>query len=154
MTGLSCALSGASCCVLPIYFEATRFLSGYCGALCFIFCQVIIKECPDIYCSSTECLNLSHPITFVRASLACLGISREWRRDTGPGNIQPMMLGACKFRNIFLFELVNHQHFRLVSSTKVKIDLVIVFIFKDTFSSRLSLVLVTGKRSRSEEYTS
>src|SRR4029434_853936 len=51
MAGLSCALSGASCCVLPIYFEATRFLSGYCGAFCFIFCQVIIKECPDIYSS-------------------------------------------------------------------------------------------------------
>src|SRR4029434_1532016 len=49
MAGLSCALSGASCCVLPTYFEATRFLSGYCGALCFIFCQVIIKDCPDIY---------------------------------------------------------------------------------------------------------
>ena len=43
-------------------------------------------------------------------------------------------------------DLVNHEHFRLVSSTKVKIDLVIVFIFKDPFSSRLSLVLVMGKR--------
>src|SRR4029434_1136299 len=49
MAGLSCALSGASCCVLPTYFEATMFLSGYCGALCFIFCQVIIKDCPEIY---------------------------------------------------------------------------------------------------------
>src|SRR4029434_2392153 len=44
-------------------------------------------------------------------------------------------------------DLVNYQHFRLVSSMKVKIDLVIVFIFKDPFSSRLSLVLVMGKRS-------
>src|SRR4029434_10704437 len=43
--------------------------------------------------------------------------------------------------------LVNHHHFRLVSSTKVQIGLVIVFIYKDTFSSRLSLVLVTEKRS-------
>src|SRR4029434_3573889 len=85
MAGLSCALSGASCCVLTINFEATRFLSGYCGALCFIFCQVIIKDCPDFYSSfssSTECLHLGHHITFVRASLACLsGHLREWRRD-------------------------------------------------------------------------
>src|SRR4029434_5361501 len=95
MAGLSCALSGDSCCVPPTYFEATRFLSRYCGALCFIFCQVIIKDCPDIYSafsSSTECLNLSNHITFVSASLACLGISGSggWI-DTGPGNIQPMM---------------------------------------------------------------
>src|SRR4029434_6836661 len=139
IAGLSCALSGASCCVLPIYFEATRFLSGYCGALCFIFCQVIIKDCPDIYSylsSSTECLNFSH-----RASLACLAISRSGGGiDTGPGNIQPMMcIQVKKKKNC---DLLNHQHFRLVSSTKVKIDLVIVFIFKDPFSSRLSLVLV------------
>src|SRR4029434_2399048 len=95
MAGLSCALSGASCCVLPTYFEDTWFLSCYCCALFFIFCQVIIKECPDIYSSfssSTECLNLSHHITFVRASLACLGISGIGGGiDTGPGNIQPMM---------------------------------------------------------------
>src|SRR4029434_10144384 len=95
MTGLSCALSGASCCVLPIYFEATRFLSGNCGVLCFIFCQVIIQDCPDIYSylsSSTECLNFSHHITFVRASLGCLGISGSAGGiHTGPGNIQPMM---------------------------------------------------------------
>src|SRR4029434_7948164 len=101
MAGLSCALSGASCCVLPTYFEATRFLSRYCRALCLIFCQVIIKDGPDIYSSfssSTECLNLSHHITFVRASLACLGISGSGGGiDTGLGNIQPMMLGAYKF---------------------------------------------------------
>src|SRR4029434_4903291 len=60
------------CCVLPTYFEVTWFLSRYCGALCFIFCQVIITECPDIY----SCMS---------------GHLREWRRDTGPGNIQPMM---------------------------------------------------------------
>src|SRR4029434_7485572 len=76
------------------HFEATRFLSRYCGALCFIFCQVIIKDCPHIYSSfssSTECLNLSHHITFVRASLACLGISGSGGGiDTGPGNIEPM----------------------------------------------------------------
>src|SRR4029434_7016958 len=36
------------------------------------------------------------------------------------------------------YDLVNHQQFRLVSSTKVKIDLVIVFIYKDPFSSGLS----------------
>src|SRR4029434_2490129 len=56
----------------------------------------------------------------------------EWRRDTGPGNIQPMMLVACKFRvsqpPTFSSRLVN----------ECKIDLVIVFIFKDPFSSRLS----------------
>src|SRR4029434_9606382 len=100
MAGLSCALSGASCCVHPNYFEATRFLSGYCGALCFIFCQVIIKDCPDSYSSfssSTECLNLSHHITFVRVSLACLGISGSGGGiDTGLGNIQPMMLRSAE----------------------------------------------------------
>src|SRR4029434_2149473 len=83
MAGLSCALSGASCCVLPTYFEATRFLSSYCGALCFIFCQVIIKDCPDIYSyfsSSTECLNFSHHN--VCWGVTCMaGHLREWRRD-------------------------------------------------------------------------
>src|SRR4029434_999139 len=102
MAGMSCAISGASCCVLPTYFEATRFLSGYCGALCFIFCQVIIKEGPDIYSSfssSTECLNLSNHITFVTESIACLGIS-------GSG-------GGIQDRATF-----NHQHFRLVNESK------------------------------------
>src|SRR4029434_2398126 len=65
------------CCVLPTYSEAILFLSRYCSALCFIFCQAIIKECPDIYSfsSSPECLNFSHHLTFVRTSLAWLGIS-------------------------------------------------------------------------------
>src|SRR4029434_3008056 len=97
MAGLSCALSGASCCVLPTYFEATGFFSGYCGALCFIFCQVIIKECPDIYSSfsySTECLNFNN-ITFVSASLACVGIS-----GSNPGKVafydRLLTLGSVK----------------------------------------------------------
>src|SRR4029434_9665468 len=84
MAGLSCALSGASCCVLPTYFEATRFLSGYWGALCFIFCQVIIKDCPDIYSSfssSTECLNLSHHNVCEGVTCIMCGHLREWRRD-------------------------------------------------------------------------
>src|SRR4029434_3695475 len=97
MAGLSCALSGASCCVLPTYFEATRFLSGYSGALCFIFCQVIIKDCPDIYSyfsSSTEYLNLSHHN--ICESVTCMSGHIILRKsgegiDTGPGNIQPMM---------------------------------------------------------------
>src|SRR4029434_2487704 len=118
MAGVSCALSGASCCVLPIYFEATRFFSGYCSALCFIFCQVIIKDCPDIYSSfssSTGCLNLSNHITLVRASLACLGISGSGGGiDTGPGNIQPMMLGACKVRKNNYCEVVNQQQFHIL----------------------------------------
>src|SRR4029434_6986236 len=81
---------------------------------CVLF---VIKECPDIYSSFSSSTEFYH-ITFVRASLACLGIS-----GSGPGNIQPMMLGACKFRRKKMYcELVNHQHFRLVSSTKVKID--------------------------------
>src|SRR4029434_2244441 len=123
MAGLSCALLGASCCVLPTYFEATRFLSGYSGALCFIFCQVIIKDCPDIYSyfsSSTECLNFSHH----NVSVTCMsGHLREWRRDryrTGQHS-------------------TNDVHTSL-EKTKVKIDLVIVFIHEDPFS----LVLVTG----------
>src|SRR4029434_4624709 len=95
MAGLSCALSGDSCCVPPTYFEATRFLSGYCGALCFIFCQVIIKDCPDIYSyfsSSAESLSFSHDTVCYRASLACRGISGSGGGiDTGPGNIQPIM---------------------------------------------------------------
>src|SRR4029434_7579931 len=56
----------------------------------------------DIYSyfpSSTECLNLSNHITFVRASLACLGIS-------GSG-------GGIQDRATF-----NHQHFRLVNESK------------------------------------
>src|SRR4029434_9068824 len=105
MAGLSCALSGASCCVLPTYFEATRFLSGYCGALCFIFCQVIIKYCPDIYSyfsSSTESLNLAI-ITSVRASLACRGISGSGGgMDTGPANIQPMMCIKVKKKTLVI----------------------------------------------------
>src|SRR4029434_3209594 len=145
MAGLSCALSGASCCVLPTYFEATRFLSRYCGALCFIFCQVIIKECSDIYSSfssSTDCLNLCHVTARL---LGLLGRHWEWRRDryrTGQHSTNDVHTSLEKKNN---YDLVNHQHFRLVSSTKVKIDLVIVFIYKDPFSSRL--VLVTGKRS-------
>src|SRR4029434_5419413 len=83
MAGLSCALSGASCCVLPTYFKATWFLSRFCGALCFIFCQVIIKKCPDIYSSfssSTECLNL--PSYNGCEGVTCMsGNLREWRRD-------------------------------------------------------------------------
>src|SRR4029434_11110710 len=70
-----------------------------------------------------------------------------WRRDryrTGQHSTNDVHTSLEKKNNC---DLVNHQHFRLVSSTKVKIDLVIVFIFKDPLSSRLSLVLVTGKRS-------
>src|SRR4029434_6820218 len=138
MAGLSCALSGASCCVLPIYFEATMFLSGYCGALCFIFCQVIIKDYPDIYSyfssSSLPSACTSDIMTSVRASLACLsGHLREWRRDryrTGQHSTNDVHTSLEKKNNC---DLVNHQHFRLVSSTRVKIDLVIVFIFKDPF---------------------
>src|SRR4029434_7395733 len=92
--------------------------------------------------SSTECLNLSHHITFVRASLACLRASQgaEERYRTAQLSTNDVHTSLEK-RNC---DLVNHQHFRLVSSTKVKIDLVIVFIFKDPFLSRLSLVLVIG----------
>src|SRR4029434_440066 len=117
MAGLSCVLSGASCCVLPTYFENTRFLSRYCGALCFIFCQVIIKDCPDIYSSfssSTECLNLSHHITFVRASL------REWRTDryrTGQHSTNDVHKSLEKKS----CDLVDHQHYRLISSRKRKL---------------------------------
>src|SRR4029434_1424260 len=150
MAGLSCALSGGFCCVVSTYFEATRFLSGYCGALCFIFCKVTIINCPDFYSylsSSTECLNFSHhnvnPQSVTRMSTH-LG---AWRRNsymTGQHSPNDVHTSLEKKKNC---DLVTHQHFRLVSSTKVKIDLVIVFIYKDPFSSRLSLVLVTGKRS-------
>src|SRR4029434_1189360 len=156
MAGLSCALSGASCCVLPTYFEATRFLSGYCGALCFIFCQVIIKDCPDIYSyfsSSTECLNFSHHNVKPLGVTCMSGHLREWRRDryrTGQHSTNDVHTSLEKKKNNC--DLVNHQHFRLVSSTRVKIDLVIVFIYKDPFSSRLSLVLVPGKRSLTNIY--
>src|SRR4029434_6644931 len=60
-----------------------------------------------------------------------------WRRDryrTGQHSNNDMHTSLEKKNNC---DLVNHQHFRLVSSTKVKIDLVIVFIYKDPFSSRL-----------------
>ena len=83
------------CCVLPTYFEATRFLSRYCGALCFIFCQVIIKECPDIYSSFSSQYRVLElePSYYVCQGVTCMsGHLREWRRDTGPGNIQPMIL--------------------------------------------------------------
>src|SRR4029434_8049761 len=75
------------------------------------------------------------------------GHLREWRRDryrTGQHSTNYVHTSLEKKKNC---DLVNHQNFRLVSSTKVKIDLVIVFIYKDPFSSRLSLVSVTGKRS-------
>src|SRR4029434_1667371 len=139
MAGLSCALSGASCCVPPTYFEASRFLSGYCGALCFIFCQVIIKDGPDIYSSfssSTECLNLSHHITFVTCMSG--GISGSGGGiDTGQGNIQPMM---C----------IQVYKIKILSSSNVKIHLVIVFIYKDPISSRLS----RGKKVVNEYFSS
>lgn len=49
----------------------------------------------QIYAYKPSC-NVE-PVT--RASLARLGMSgRAWSMDTGPGNIQPMMLGAYKFR--------------------------------------------------------
>ena len=150
MAGLSCALSGASCCVLPTYFEATRFLAGYRGALCFIFCQVIIKDCPDIYSyfssSSLPSAWTSAIMTFVRASLACLsGHLREWRRDryrTGQHSTNDVHTSLEKKKQLWLSQPPTFSS-RLVSSTRVKIDLVIVFIFKDPFSSHLSLVLVT-----------
>src|SRR4029434_2380184 len=96
-------------------------------------------------CLPVPSAGTSAIITFShRASLACLsGHLREWRRDryrTGQHSTNDVQ----KKNNC---DLVNHQHFRLVSSTKVKIDLVIVFIYKDPFSSRLSLVLVPGKRN-------
>ena len=72
----------------------------------------------------------------VSASLVCLSMSgRAWSMDTDPGNIQPMMLGACKFRKRKIVTSSTTNIF--VSLTKVKIDLVIVFIFKDPFSSCL-----------------
>src|SRR4029434_4336768 len=95
----------------PPILKPQGFFSRYCSALCFIFCQVVIKESPDIYSSfysSTECLNLSHHITFVRASLACGG-----GIDTGPGNIQPMSLE--KKTNC---DLVQHQTFSLLLTCK------------------------------------
>src|SRR4029434_6984971 len=145
MAGLSCALSGASCCVLPTYFEATRFLSGYCGALhCVLFSvklQLKTVQISILIFLPVPSACTSAIITFVRASL------REWRRDryrTGQPSTNDVHTSLEKKNNC---DLVHHQHFRLVSSTKVKIDLVIVFIYKDPFSSCLSLVLVTGKRS-------
>src|SRR4029434_4888767 len=75
------------------------------------------------------------------------GHLREWRRDryrTGQHSTNDVHTSLEKKNNC---DLVNHQHFRLVSSTKGKIDLGIVFIYKDPVSSRLSLVLVPGKRS-------
>src|SRR4029434_7284832 len=67
------------------------------------------------------------------------GHLREWRRDryrTGQHSTNDVHTSLEKKNNC---DLVNHQHFRLVSSTKVKIDLVLVFIYKDPFSSRLML---------------
>src|SRR4029434_5500693 len=94
-------------------------------------------------------------MTFVSASLACLsGHLREWRRDryrTGQHSTNDVHTSLGKKNNC---DLVNHQHFRLVSSTKVKIDLVIVFIYKDPFSSRLSLVFSHGKKVVNEYFSS
>src|SRR4029434_4007733 len=137
MAGLSCALSGDSCCVPPTYFEATRFLSGYWGALCFIFCQVIIKDCPDIYSyfsSSTECLNLSNHIV-------CESVTCRWRRDryrTGQHSNNDMHTSLEKKNNC---DLVNHQHFRLVSFIKIRFRHVLVssystFPFRRIIGSR------------------
>src|SRR4029434_4464252 len=78
------------------------------------------------------------------------GHLREWRRDryrTGQHSTNDVHTSLEKKNNCDLF---NHQHFRLVSSTKVKIDLVIVFIYKDPFSSRLS----PGKKVVNEYFSS
>src|SRR4029434_4640373 len=78
------------------------------------------------------------------------GHLREWRRDryrTGQHSTNDVHTSLEKKNNC---DLVNHQHFRLVSSTKVKIDLVIVFIYKDQFSSRLS----PGKKVVNEYFSS
>src|SRR4029434_4353481 len=75
------------------------------------------------------------------------GHLREWRRDryrTGQHSTNDVHTSLEKKNNC---DFVNHQHFRLVSSTKVKIDLVIVFIYKDPFSSRLTLRFHLGELS-------
>src|SRR4029434_990233 len=96
------------------------------------------------------------------------GHLRERRRDTyrtGQHSTNDVHTSLEKKTNC---DLVNHQHFRLVnessnrfshsfylnfrlvSSTKVKIDFVIVFIYKDPFSSRLS----HGKKVVNEYFSS
>src|SRR4029434_1012156 len=121
MAGLSCALSGVVVVFLPPILKPQGFSPVYSGALCFIFCQVIIKDCPDIYSyfsSSTECLNFSHH----NVSVTCMsGHLREWRRDryrTGQQSTNDVHTSLEKKNNC---DLVNHQHFRLISSRQRKL---------------------------------
>src|SRR4029434_1764837 len=83
---------------------------------------------------------------FVRASRACLsGHLREWRRDRyRSGQHSTNDVHTSLEKNNCLPPTLSSL---LVSSTNVKIYLVIVYLCKDQFSSRLSLVLVPGKRS-------
>src|SRR4029434_505217 len=128
MAGLSCALSGASCCVLPTYFEATRFLSGYCGALhCVLFSvklQLKTVQISILIFLPVPSACTSAIITFVRVSL------REWRRDryrTGQPSTNDVHTSLEK-KKILTF--VHHQHFRLVFSSKAKISIETVFFFQ------------------------